>query len=251
MVTTDPTYRRFGSHADYLPAPRARTGGLGSTDNEQIPQTDQEHIRALQETLPEWNSAPRSRSRFAFVPTYPDGHGYASSGDSRPNPSRGRDPAAGKTSFTPYDNPGSTFGRFPDSRSEIEYRNLYDVSLGQTGPWRVRNGIVAFFRHRHVSPEGRLPDGPGIQSRPTEQIRWSDAGPAPVSTITPRFTLRREFSQDAQRFSGLRNVIGRGAHLSTSPQRMAAPRTNRLTERTLPTSFGATTALVGGGTDGT
>jgi hypothetical protein len=78
--------------------------------------------------------------------------------------------------------------------------------------------------------------------------RWTDAGPVPRATVWRRYTMRREFEQDAQTFTGAHTVLLPADKRpgSKARHRMGPPHTNRLTYRDEPASFGSKTKSLNG-----
>jgi len=179
----------------------------------------------------------RGRSRFnALLRWTPYGHGGPSSGVV-PGPSL-PDPNSGDSQFEEFDAQPYHDGLSASAHSELPGRAEYMPSLGQEDPGLAREGVLRFAR----------PDY-GVTATAAEPIlgppSWYAAGPIPVSLrASRRGTLRREFMQWAQSFLGDHGLQEHRATGSTSPVRMAAARTNRLTERRLPASFGATTEVL-------
>lgn len=230
-MTTAGTIRpqRFRAPAPPVSVTRFRHSGLGSDASEQVPATEDPAIHAQEIADRDTGFAGlASRSRFVFVPSIPQGHGSAAT--ATPQPTRGRDPAADMSNFDDLND------NFPPSLGEGPYRSEFDASLGQTGPRLVRDGVLSYIRRSFVERSAG--------THAADLPRWSDAGPVPRSIRFVRFTLRREFMQDAQNYLGLRGVAERGAHVSTSPVRMLPPLTSRLTVRDLPRSFGNRTEVV-------
>ena len=217
---------------------RYRHGGLGASVNETVPAEDVTSVRKLEETIPAGGfTAILSRSRFFRMLTpRPVGHGDAQAPSD--NPSQGPDPADGRSQF---DNMNDNFpGPISDDHAANADRGAQGLEAASVQ--MMARGRLKYVRRRDIVPlSGLVPVGPP---------RWSDAGPAPRSRMNRRYTLRPEFEQNAQTFSGIRFTVKRGAHVSTSPVRMLPPRTNRLTERDLPRSFGQTTQTLTEGGDG-
>lgn len=168
-----------------------------------------------------------SRSRFGAVLPWPSiGHGGQTTGFEPVDD--GPDPAAGETQFerTP-----SIVDRF--------LRTVRRAGLGTDDIPLAREGKLLYVRDRvPVAIVG---------TRLTDPIRVSDSGPLPVAKLNRRFTLRREFQQDAQTFDGLHQGFDHRAPGSRSPVRMLPARQSRLTVRTLPASFGQTTEVLNAG----
>lgn len=231
-------YKRFPAPARPIPAPRDKAPGLGTTDSEEIPQEDFRY--PLEQ--PHAFTGVRSRSRFAPEP-FPDpfGHGGATSGVT-PLPT------------LPEPNLES---QFDATREIVDPAGLSEgargertTALGENMPFLTRILALVFVRTRR--PGGEKPPGPatvgvgGGITRASDLIRWSDFGVI-LGKINRNYTLRREFSQDAQTFLGARIYQERKAAESTSPVRMLPPRVSRLTDRRLPGSFGQTTEVLEGG----
>ncbi len=231
-------YRRFGSPERYVPQPRDKASGLGSTDSEQVPQQT-----GTPAEEPAEFTGIRSRSRFLAEPVPPVvGHGGATAGGVRPMPT------------LPEPNLDTQFGVQPDlvqppRRAQMPARAERGASLGQTTLLLERIRALVFVRSRR--PGGEKPPGPAIGgpgggiTRASDLIRWSDFGVVP-GKINRRYTMRREFMQGAQLFLGLRGTQAKRGATSTSPVRMLPPRVSRLTDRRLPGSFGQTTQVLEG-----
>lgn len=192
-----------------------------------IPDTEDPYLQRLEETTPRDGFAGiLSRSRF----TSPDrptivGHGGAQT--FIPSGSDEYDPAAGKSQFRRgLPNPGT----FDEDRSS---------DLGASQGALVRDGLLRFFRRRVDTTLA------GFKAQDPNIMGWGVA-PFPRAIRQPRFTLRSEFEQGAQSFSGLHTLIIKGARASTFPQQMGPPRTNRLTRRAAPGSFGQETKVMNG-----
>lgn len=179
----------------------------------------------------------RGRSRFnALLRWTPIGHGGPSSGVT-PGPAL-PDPNAGDSQFDDRAIEPHRDRLAASSVTNVVAELNMPPSLGQEDPGLARAGVLRFARPDYgAAPVAAQP----VLGPPS----WYAAGPIPVSLrASRRGTLKREFMQWAQTFLGLRDVQPRFAHVSTSPVRMEAARTNRLTERRLPSSFGATTEVL-------
>lgn len=226
-----PPNQRFAAPARPIPAPRAKAGGLGSDRSEYIPDGDDPQGRGAFPEQPHAFTGVRSRSRFAPEPK-PNaiGHGAATAGVSPlatlPEPNL-------ETQFEPH---------VPTANTELPARAERMASLGQQDPLLVRIGRLIFHRDRDTGGE-HAPGGG--KTKAYDLIRWSDFGVVP-GKINRRYTLRPEFSQGAQTFLGARMIQTKRAATSTSPVSMLPPRTSRLTERSLPASFGQTTEVLNG-----
>ena len=225
MTVVDERYRRFGVPARPIAVPRFRHAGLGADANEQVPSGDEQTIHELQSDAGgggEWFGVRSFGTRFFRLLTpRPVGHGSAQAPPD--TPSRGADPAE---DLSPFDE------RYVDPLT----RPRTDAGLGAVDMELTSRGVIDRVRERVTAPiTGFVPIGPP---------RWSDSGPPPANKYSKRFTLRPEFAQDAQTFAGLRFSLRRGAHVSTSPVRMLPPRSNRLTVRELPSSYGQTTEVL-------
>lgn len=231
-------YRRFGAPDRYVPAPRDKAPGLGSTASEEVPQAPGQPHNAPAEF-----TGIDSRSRFVGEPfPSPVGHGGPTSGITpqatlpEPNLNTQFDPPARQVQ--------------PVRRWQAPARLEFMASLGQLLPFLERIGAIIFVRSRRPGGEpvpGPAMGGPGGGvNRASDLIRWSDFGVVP-GRINRRYTLRREFEQDAQTFLGLRGTEAKRAATSTSPVRMLPPRISRLTSRRLPGSFGQTTEVLNDG----
>ncbi len=228
-------YRRFGAPDRYVPAPRDKAPGLGSTDSEEVPQEAAPDQVAVAEF-----TGIDSRSRFVGEPKPPPiGHGG---------------PTAGVTPLPtlPEPNLGTQFDAqaplvIAPPIGQMPARAERAASLGQKTPLLERIGALLFVRSR--LPGGEDVPGPAIGgpgggiTRASDLIRWSDFG-AVLGKINRRYTMRREFMQGAQVFLGLRGTEAKHASASTSPVRMLPPRVSRLTDRRLPGSFGQTTEVL-------
>jgi hypothetical protein len=228
-------YRRFGAPDRYVPAPRDKVSGLGSTDNEEIPQAD-----AYPLEQPHAFTGIKSRSRFMPEDKPPPvGHGGATSGITPlptlpdPNLESQFEPNVPMVDrFYPGGHVGRTqgfgvgVGRFLEAIHGLLYVRRRSEG-GESAPAAIQGGVG------------------GGTTYASDPIRWSDFGKVP-GKINRRYTLRREFMQDAQTFLGLRHYAEKRAASSTSPVRMLPPRTYRLTTRTLPGSFGQTTEVLEG-----
>jgi hypothetical protein len=229
-------YRRFGAPVRAIPAPRDKVTGLGSTDSEQVPAD--EPGGPVEE--PHAFTGIRSRSRFIAEPKPPAiGHGGPTSG-LHPLPT------------LPEPNLESQFdSQAPLIQVPVPYqlpqRAERMASLGQSTPFLERIMALVFVRSRREggeNPPGPAMGGPGGGiERAADLIRWSDFGVVP-GKVNRRYTLRKEFLQDAQAFLGLRRYEAKRGATSTSPVRMLPPRISRLTDRRLPGSFGQTTEVL-------
>lgn len=227
-------YRRFSPPDRYVPAPRDKAPGLGSTGSEEVPQDS-----GLPAETPAEFTGIRSRSRFIGEPKPPPvGHG-------------GITASVVPLADLPEPNLGTQFDPQPiivdPSKLGEGDKSLRVGSLGQTTPLLERIRALVFVRSR--LPGGEDVPGPAIGgpgggiSRASDLIRWSDFG-AVLGKVNRRYTLRREFMQGAQSFLGLRGTEAKRAATSTSPVRMLPPRVSRLTDRQLPGSFGQTTEVL-------
>jgi len=236
-VASRASYRRFTAPPRPIPARRDKASGLGSTDSEEVPQDrGREHLEE-----PHAFTGVRSRSRFAPEP-FPDpfGHGGATSGitplPTLPEPNL-------DTQFEPQPK------LVDPARLADGALSLRVGSLGGNGSFLERILALVFVRSR--TPGGGKPPGPAMGgvgggiTRAADLIRWSDFGVV-TGKINRRYTLRREFMQDAQTFLGLRDFQAKRGASSTSPVRMLPPRISRLTSRRLPGSFGQTTEVLEG-----
>ena len=204
-------------------AQRFRAPGLGGQP-ELVPDETDETLFELESTTPsEGFTGIRSRSRFASSPKQAViGHGYASAGDGAvPGP---YDPGTGRTQFPDYEPDPGTF--VPNERTSALDR------LSEMLP----PGFLRFFR-RYADTTV-----PGFELQDPNAMGWGRNPPRSVHQL--RFTLRPEFQQGAQSFSGFHTLIVKGARMSTSPARMGAPRTNRLTNRAAPGSYGQKTKVI-------
>jgi len=235
-------YRRFEAPDRPINATRFRSVGLEieGRDGSVVPGSAapyDERVLPGQSHANEEFYGIKGRSRFnALLRWTPYGHGGPSSGVT-PGPSL-PDPNAGESQFDEFDAQPYRHGLSASAHSELPGRAEYMPSLGQEDVGLAREGVLRFAR----------PDY-GETATAAEPIlgppSWYAAGPIPRSLrVTRRGTIRREFMQWAQSFLGARDFQPHAANMSTSPVRMAAARTNRLTERRLPASFGATTEVL-------
>lgn len=234
-------YARFESPDRPLNAARFKAVGLGGEAQEVTPGSaapNDDGVLPGQQHADEEFYGVVSRSRFnALLRWLPIGHGGPSSGVT-PGPVL-RDPAVGRSQFD-----DRFVEPYRDDLSASSVTNevgLYDTtpSLGQEDVGLAREGVLRFPTPDYgPAPVAAQP----ILGPPS----WYAAGPIPVSLRVPRRSgaLRREFMQWAQTFLGRHSVQGHTAPGSTSPVRMEAARTNRLTERRLPASFGSTTEVL-------
>lgn len=214
--------RRFAPPPEHIHHRRSRVGPIYADENDAI--TDE----AQPEQGGNGFSGIRSRSRFIPPPRpIQAGHGVSaqltSRGENQP------DPAAGRTQFGNLDDPLS-LSEAPDHR--------FDAQLGDDDYALSRAGILDYER------DPLAPINTNGGRRASDLVRWSDAGPVPRPWYTKLFLLRKEFMQDAQSFTGEHTEIQAGAKGPTSPVRMRPPRSNRLTERSLPGSFGQLTEVL-------
>jgi len=237
-------YQRFESPDRPINAVRFRAIGLQPNDEpgDTVPGSaapNDDRVLAGQKIANERHTGIRSRSRFfALLTPPPIGHGGPSSGVT---PGRTwTDPGAGRSQFDDRD-----VEPFRDDLSASSVTNetgLYDVSpsLGAESIQLTREGRMRFPTPDYASADVAAQPILGPPS-------WYAAGPIPPSLRVARRSgaLRREFMQWAQTFLGRHTVQEHNAPGSTSPVRMEAARTNRLTERRLPASFGATTEVLG------
>lgn len=226
---------RFASPDRYVPAPRDKAPGLGSTASEEVPQGPGQPVQE-----PADFTGIRSRSRFVGEPHPPVvGHGGATSGAIIP------------LQDLPEPNLDTQFGPshiLVDPASVVDESARREGTLGvYFGRLLIRLGRLMYVRDR--DPGGEKPPGPAMGgpgggiNRASDLIRWSDFGTVP-GKVNRRYTLRPEFMQGAQTFLGLHGVQRPGAKGSTSPVRMLPPRVSRLTDRRLPGSFGQTTEVL-------
>lgn len=224
--------QRFGAPQAPQNPVRAKAPGLGTDPGvgDSLPQDDVLSIRSLEEQTPDTGfSGIVSRSR--FVPPAEAvniGHGAAEN----PVPAttgQPADPASGKSRFRMFP--------FPGSLGEAVSRALgrWAGYLGDDDHRLVDNGSLKYVRQRVVENVAG--------TRPADMIRWGEP-PVPVARRNLTYTLRREFMQGVQSFDGRHTVFERGAHVSSSPVRMHAPVTSRLSFRGLPGSFGQTTEVL-------
>lgn len=209
---------------------RFTAGGLGAGPSGNIV-SDGAGGDPQEDVAPEYDggfSGIRSRSRFASPVVPPaQGHGSAQARPAMPAPNP--DPAVGDSQFDP---------ERPWSLSDAVRRWLRGgaTGLGTDDIQLSRAGIIHYER----SPMT-------VAVAPTQPMAPFDpkaSGPLPTARITRAWTLRREFQQDAQSFLGMHQLFRHRSPGSRSPVRMLPPRDNRLTVRTLPASFGATTEVL-------
>src|SRR5881397_3615360 len=131
-------YRRFAAPDRYVPAPRGKAPGLGSTDSEEVPQ---DSGRPLEQ--PAEFTGIHSRSRFLHEPTPPPvGHGGATAGAVRPGatlPEPNLD-----TQFPPW---------VPLASTELPERAERGASLGQSTPFLQAIRALVFVRSRRSGGE--------------------------------------------------------------------------------------------------
>jgi hypothetical protein len=219
---------RFAAPPRHRDAPaRFRAPGLGG-QSEPVADAESPELNRLESTTPrEGFTGIGSRPRFFAVPRMVSvGHGARQQGD-RPLGAL-PDPATDKSQFVkePYATGVETFAP-----------NVRTSNIDAESEPLVASGFLRYFRRRiDATVPGDVLQDPNIMG-------WGKA-PFPRALRQPRFTLRPEFEQGAQSFLGLHTVVVKGARMSTSPARMGAPRTNRLTSRAAPGSFGQTTRVM-------
>lgn len=100
------------------------------------------------------------------------------------------------------------------------------------------NRYVRYFRERRTQVMH------GTRQRPSMHDPIAD-GPFRAATRFVLYALRKEYMQNAQRFSGLHTSKPVSIKTSaTSPTRMLPPRRNRLTIRPEPRSYGSQTKKI-------
>lgn len=238
------SYRRFDAPDRPLFAPRFKAPGLGDDSGDEVPaeQTGRPQVLPGQYHANGKFTGIYSRSRF-YAPLHnpPLGHGELTS--PAPGPTF-RDPGRGRSQFDQLPTTGArtqrTWRPSPGQRVgplfEFPARTEYDASL--EGPTRelVLGGAMDYERNYGVTATAAQP----ILGPPS----WYAAGPISPSVRRVVFTLRREFMQYAQTFLGRHGSQEKKTNVSTSPVRMSGARSNRLTIRDLPASFGATTEVI-------
>src|ERR1700693_2456530 len=150
-------------------------------------------INRLEETTPsEGFTGYVSRSRFGPpVGAIVIGHGGAQEHGETPQGSiPGRDPGTGRSRFA------WPFG-FPRDRSELPARAERMATLGTAG---VGSPAVEFHRHRIDTTVGPT------EAMDPNAMGWGRA-PFPRAIRQPRYTLRQEFEQRAQSFTGLHTLV--------------------------------------------
>jgi len=235
-------YQRFESPDRPINAARFKAVGLQPNDStgDTVPGSavpDDDHILPGQTHANEDFYGIRSRSRFfALLTPPPVGHGGPTSGVT---PGRTwYDPGRGRSQFDerfvePYRHDLSASSVTVPSALLDTYPGLGAESIKLT-----REGAMRFPTPDYAATRTAAEPILGPPS-------WYAAGPIPASLrVNRRGALRREFMQWAQTFLGRHSVQAHTPPGSTSPVRMAAARTNRLTERRLPASFGATTEVL-------
>lgn len=236
-----PPHVRFDVPDRPIFASRFRTQGLGEDSGDKVPsrgyQSGPTKIPGQQHADANF-TAIRGRSRFfALLTPRPVGHGTA---QDSPAGRSWHDPSGGRSQFDerPVAQPGSPAGLQP--HTEFPVRTEFDPSLGQDDVGLARRGVLDYERNRGPADVGAQV----ILGPPS----WYAAGPIPHSIRRVVYTLRREFMQYAQSFPGIRLVEPHDAPGSATARatmvRMAGPYTNRLTDRRLPASFGATTEVI-------
>jgi hypothetical protein len=220
---------RFGAPTAPRHTVRPKATGVGSTRSEVISDDETMDIRFIEETTPV-NGFTGILSRSRFRPPPPAlraGHGGV---EGRVQPTYGDD----------YD-PASGFTQFPREPEDVDPEDdLEDVrrdrgNLGADDVALAQEGVLQYVRRRVRVPI----DG----YRPPDPIRWGDP-PFPRAKRQLRFTMRREFEQEAQNFLGLHTIVEKHSSASTSPVRMGPPNSSRLTYRDRPSSYGATTEVL-------
>lgn len=217
--------RRFPAFPPSQQPGRSRAPGLGG-EAANLPTDD---LGDLEETLPETGfTGILGWSRFqSFLPPPVLGHGGFIMGGSGVRP-----PA------DPNDH---------DSQFE-QQAPLYDA--GGMTPFYTRTSDMP-ANNEGLTASGRLSyirrkvDTTNAGTKPPDMIRWGDP-PFPRAYRQLRFTLRREFMQNAQAFLGQHTRMIKQGRASTSPVRMRAPRTSRLTNRAPTGSFGQQTEVLNG-----
>lgn len=214
---------RFAAPPPSQRVPRFRAPGLGGVGQPIATDTEDPATHELEETTPsEGFSGYHSRSRFgAPVGQITFGHGAAQErGDTPQGDPQGYDPGTGRSRFNwPWS---------VKEHTELPERAERMATLGTAG---VGDPAVRFFRRRINTTVGPF------QLQDPNAMGWGLA-PFPRAIRQPRFTLRREFRQGAQSFSGLHTLVVKYGKASTSPARMGSVRTSRLTRRSDPGSFG-------------
>jgi hypothetical protein len=213
--------RRTGGNVE-----RSRKGGLGGAP-EPLADDESDELHRLESTTPrDGFTGIESQTRFTSpAGQLVIGHGGAQSlartqGGAPPD----QDPGDGRSQFDfPF--------RFRAAQSELPDRAEYMASLDNISIGLVARRVIRYFRHRIDSTV------PAFQTQDPNAMGWGRA-PFPRAIRQPRFTLRPEFMQGAQSFTGEHTLVVKYGKSSTSPVRMIPPRTNRLTRRAAPGSFG-------------
>lgn len=240
QVLTD--YVRFGSPDRPVMSTRFKAVGLqpNADPGDTVPGSavpDDDRVLPGQHHANEEFYGIRSRSRFfALLTPPPIGHGGPSSGVT---PGRSwYDPGRGRSQFD--DRFVEPFRKGFSASAVTDPSALLDTyqGLGRESIALTKQGAIKFPAPDYAA----IPTAAQVILGPPS---WYAAGPIPPSIrVARRGALRREFMQWAQTFLGRHTTQDHNAPGSTSPVRMAAARTNRLTERRLPASFGATTEVL-------
>jgi hypothetical protein len=206
---------------------RNRHGGLGGQP-EPIASGDDAATYEIEHTTPsEGFAGILSRTRFtAPVGQIVVGHGSRQAmARTQAGSAPGADPADQLSRFD-----GSAY-HFRAAQSELPGRAEFMTTLDTLSLRLVALRVLRYFRHRIDSTV------PGFQLQDPNAMGWGK-GPFPRAIREPRFTLRPEYMQGAQSFRGEHTLVVKGGKSSTSPVRMGPARTNRLTRRASPGSFG-------------
>lgn len=220
MANQLPSRVRFTAPGSSQQWGRSRAPGLGGEAEE--PATDQPFAGVPQSGF----TGYLGRSRFASPPPAPVlAHGVTVEGASS-GPGEIRDPSEGMTVFESQDALNDAGG--VDTRTRTS----------DTGGGPYNHMLARGFVRRYVDTTN-----PG--RKPADMIRWGEA-PIPRAFRQLRYTLRREYAQDAQTFRGEHTSMIKAGKGSTSPMRMGPARTNRLTNRAPTGSYGQITEVLGG-----
>ena len=219
--------QRFRAPAPVQAHARPRAGGLG-TPPAPAPEQSSEFEELEQTTPTQGFTGYRGRPRFTSpMPLAIAAHGGTMEGYSG-EVAEAFDPSIGRSRFPAQ----SLLVWFDGIIERVRTSALDRVSMALVGEGRL------------TYQRGRI-DATIAGTRPADMIRWGDP-PYPQAFREPRYTLRPEFMQDAQTFSGLHTLMRKKGNASSSPVRMRAPRSSRLTFRDTPGSYGQQTEVLNG-----